>query len=252
MKRSLALITLSLILLIGGAFQAQAAITLVQATSSNCGNANATTCTLSFGSSTTAGDFFVLIANIGAQSATVSATSTQNDTFLNALQFNQTTAGNSQVILYALNVVGGSTSITFSKTSTAVKNRITIAEFSGVATTNAVDTVASGTGASSPSNSGNITTATSTELLIGGYTNANGGSTSTFTSNNSFITLGSSTCPTTICEAAQYRITTSTITVSSSFTYSAGTNWSQGIVGFLPAGSTSTPSPKDTLFFAAN
>lgn len=229
-----------------------AAIVLVQATSSGCPNSNVANCTATFANPTTAGDFYVVTANIGltVASATLFATvtSTQSDTFQTANSQDLTANGNSLWTYYAMNVVGGaSTKINVHLTSSK-KVHITIAEYSGVATSSAFDVATSSQGSTKPSNSGNITTSKTGELLIGGYLNDDNGATTTLVSQNGFTLQASELCPISQCEALQDRITTSSpITVSSSFTWTSGSNWAQNIAAFLPAPAASVLLPKNYM-----
>lgn len=129
----------------------------------------------------------LLIACIMAENATVvSVTSPIGNTWVKAI--GQVIFGvHGMEIWYALNSVAGTESPTITSTSSGQPIEVLLSEYSGVATTSALDKTAAAANASS---SGSVTTTAANELLFGYYvsngTNPTAGS--GYTIRNSFTT----------------------------------------------------------------
>jgi len=91
--------------------------------------------------------------------------------------------GNTVAIFYAENISAGANTVTVSDTITATL-RIIILEYTGVATANSLDVTAAAQGSSTSPNSGNLTTSSSGELLLGAVVTADSAS---FTAGSQFV-----------------------------------------------------------------
>jgi hypothetical protein len=125
-----------------------------------------------YSANNTAGNFLVAavhIYNNGGGPGTVTVTDTQGNTWVEAAG-NYTYGGlGNESIWYVENCKAGANTVTVSCTTNGGSNypKLAIGEYSGVATSSSYDTQNHGTGSSTSANSGNITTATAGELLIG-------------------------------------------------------------------------------------
>ena len=213
------------------------AVSFVQSTSTDCGKV--TQCTITFGSPTTAGDFFVVSSWIVAQNRTVTVTSTQGDSFSNAFKIEAPTTAETG-IYYAPNVGGGTTSLSVSISGAAAFMDFIIAEYSGVAASNPLDKVSTSTATSAHPTTGSVTTSNANELLVSiAGSNDNGeninsvGTPWTFDRSQLCINVGK-------CLADAYLVATSTLTTSSTFTMSQSAVEAAGLATFNAA--TSSPA----------
>jgi hypothetical protein len=146
-------------------------IALVQHASRDAGTTRSST--LAFPSSNTAGNFIAVVIRAGKTGQLFTVTDSRGNTYLKAMQFNETIDSTTLGIFYAENIAGGANTITVSDTISGTM-RFGILEYSGVAMANSLDGAAvasQGTGASL--NSGIITTTASGDLVLAGMSTAN-------------------------------------------------------------------------------
>ncbi len=99
-------------------------------------------------------------------------TDSRANTYRKATQFNETVDGTTLGIFYAENVAGGTNTVTVAD-SRANTLRYAIFEYSGVATSNSLDAVATSQGTSATPTAGPVTTSAAGNLLIGFTSTAN-------------------------------------------------------------------------------
>jgi HYDIN/CFA65/VesB family protein len=148
-----------------------AGIALVQSTSLDASNSN--WATLGFGSNNTAGNFIAVVIQGGQSGEAFTVTDSQGNTYQQAIQTNEDTAGETIAIYYATNIAGGANTVTLYQ-SILGSFRFAILEYSGVAKTNALDVAAAAQGASAFPSSGSVTTTANGDLLLGGVMSAGG------------------------------------------------------------------------------
>jgi hypothetical protein len=142
-----------------------AKIALVQ--SSGTDASNSSSAALAFGSNTAAGNFIAVVIQGGQPGEAFSVTDSQGNAYLQAIQSNEDTAGETIAIYYAMNIAGGANTV-YAFQSLGGAFRFAILEYSGVARTSALDVAAAAQGAGASPNSGNVTTSANGDLLLGG------------------------------------------------------------------------------------
>ncbi len=126
----------------------------------------ATSSSDTFGSNTTAGSLLVVTFNTyAAQGRTITVTDTQGNTY--ALAATQTCGSGSQAYLYyAMNTVGGACTVTAACSGGAINWRLGALEYSGAATTSALDQTATATGTGTVVSAGSVTTTIANAVLV--------------------------------------------------------------------------------------
>ena len=143
-------------------------IALVQHSSHDAGR-ETSSLTLSFGSNNTAGNFIAVIVRAGSSGEALSITDSKGNVYKKAVQLDvtlDTPKGHTLAIYYAEKIAGGPNTVTVS-CSVYATLQFAILEYSGVATSEALDVTAAVQGSSTSANSGSATTTTSGELLLG-------------------------------------------------------------------------------------
>jgi hypothetical protein len=164
------------------------AIVLVQHTNMNAGTA--TSATLAFSSNNTTGNWIGVVVRAGRSAEIFTITDSRGNSYHPAIQLNvtvDTPNGNTLGIFYAENIAGGANAITVS-VSIPGTLRFAIAEYSGVAAASSLDVFAGAQGNGVSPNSGNATTSTGGDLLLGAFSTANSAS---FTPGTGFSVLDS-------------------------------------------------------------
>ena len=131
--------------------------------------ATTTSASLGFSASTAAGNLIAVVVRGGASDQSFSVTDSQGNTYRQAVTFDvtvDTPAGHTLGIYYAENIAGGAAIVTVSQTIPATL-RVAILEYAGIATANALEATAAAQGVSNAPSSGNLTTATGGNLLLG-------------------------------------------------------------------------------------
>jgi hypothetical protein len=161
---------------------ASAVIALVQHSRKDAGTTSSST--LAFASNNIAGNFIAVCVRAGKAGQVFAISDSRGNTYRKAIQFNETVDGTTLGIFYAENITGGANTVTVSDTILGTM-RFAILEYSGIALTNSLDTTATGQGTGTSPNSGNATTSSNGDLLLGAISAANA---AIFTSGSGFTT----------------------------------------------------------------
>lgn len=132
-----------------------------------------TSSTLSFPSSNTGGNWIGVVVRAGRTGQTFTVTDTRGNTYQKAIQLDETSDATSLALYYAENIAPGANTVTVSDNLTGGTLRFAIFEYSGVATSNSLDVATAAQGTSATPNSGNVTTVTPGDLVIGAVSTAN-------------------------------------------------------------------------------
>jgi hypothetical protein len=224
---------LLLCLLLGGALaHAQGpTITLVQHTSLDAGTV--TSSTLGFTSNNTAGNWIAVVVRAGnSSSQAFTITDSNGNIYHQALQLGVTANPITVGIYYAENIKGGANTITVSDTVLAPL-RFAILEYAGVATTNSLDVTATAQGISTSPNSGNATTTSNGDLLLGAVVATN---TAVFTAGTGYKIEESVPAEPNTKLIGEDQIQSISGIASASASLAASDNWGAGLAAFKAAG----------------
>ncbi len=212
--------------------QGQAAgIALVQHTSKDAGVT--TTSSLAFVSPNTAGNWIAVSIRGGLSSSQVfTVVDSSGNTYRQAAQIGFTSSAVTLAIYYAENIKGGANTITVSDTVSGPL-RLAILEYSGVATSNSLDVFATATGTSATPNSGNLTTTTSGDLLLGAVATTNPGA---FTAGTGYKIEEFVPAEPNTKLASEDQIQSSAGLASAAVSLSGSDVWGVVLVAFKPAG----------------
>ena len=144
-------------------------IALVQNAGKDAGTTASTT--LAFPSTNTAGNLIAVAVRAGGINQVFTITDTRGNLYRKAVQFNVTLDSVTLAVFYAENISGGANTVQVSSTQSGTL-RLAILEYSGVATTNALDVTAAAQGTSAAPTSGNATTTANGDLVIGVFSTA--------------------------------------------------------------------------------
>jgi hypothetical protein len=138
-------------------------------------SAPATSNSLAFVSNTTAGNWIAVCIRGGLSSSQVfSVTDSSGNTYHQAFRLGLATSSNTFALFYAENIKGGPDAVTVTQ-SVFGPLRFAILEYSGVATSNSLDVPpVTAQGNSASPNSGNLTTVSNGDLLLGTVITQNG------------------------------------------------------------------------------
>jgi O-glycosyl hydrolase len=208
--------------------------TLVQHTSVGAGTQ--TTYTLPFASNVTSGNFISVVVSSTSATEVYTVTDSLGNTYHQAVQQSQSTGGTTAAIYYAMNISGGADNVTVAQSVSAHLN-FAILEYSGIATTSALDVTASNTGTGTAVSSGSATTTANGDLLIGGLMASGAGF--TFTAGTGYtIEEAVSAAPSTFL-VAEDQVQTSAGSASATATVSASNPWAATFAAFknsIPGG----------------
>lgn len=110
-----------------------------------------------------AGNMLIVAIRVGATGRTISV---NDDLGNNYLLAKGQAAAHDGFIYYAMNVAAGATTVTVGISGAAADIFAALHEYSGLATTNALDQAASATGTSTNADSGDVTTTTNNQLVF--------------------------------------------------------------------------------------
>ncbi len=213
------------------------AINLVQAAGKDAGTANSSS--LAFNSSNTVGNWIGVVIRAGVSGETFTVSDSNGNTYHKAMQFNETLDGDTLGIFYAENVIGGLNTVYVSDTSSATL-RFAIVEYSGLATTNSLDVTVAAQGTGTSPSSGNVTTTSNGELLLGAVLTANP---ATFAGGSGYVieqAVPAEPNSKLILEDAR-QITAGSVAAGASL--GASDYWAAGLAAFRIAGSTGDTVP---------
>src|SRR6266568_5467503 len=210
---------------------AASGIALVQHASKDAGTT--TISSLAFASPTTAGNWIAVAIRGGLSSSQVfTVVDSNGNTYRQAAQIGFTSSAVTLAIYYAENIKGGANTITVSDTVSGPL-RFAILEYSGVATSNSLDVFATATGTSATPNSGNLTTTTSGDLLLGAVATTNPGA---FTAGTGYKIEEFVPAEPNTKLASEDQIQSSAGLASAAVSLSGSDVWGVVLVAFKPAG----------------
>jgi hypothetical protein len=221
---------LPLCLLFAIAPKSYAAISLVQHTFKNA-TGTITTSTLPFAVGNSAGNFIAVCVRAGAAGEAFTVTDTIGNTYQQAVRIDETGSGNTLAIYYAQNIAAGANTVRVTDTIAATL-RFVILEYSGVATSNALDVTAAAIGNSAFPNSGSATTSANGDLLLGTVMAASG---ATYTAGGGY-TIKERVPATNTRLVVEDQIQASAGTASASVTLGGADFWAAELAAFKAAG----------------
>jgi hypothetical protein len=178
---------IGLVLALGAISQASAAVAFVQGGSKNASSAlgGQVVVTLTWSSAQQAGDLNVVAIGVAGANTFTSVTDSAGNSYLQAISAQ--VIGGSEVLYYAANIKaaaagantvtvtfnGGSGNNVKANVGSQLVGGVSIAEYSGIATTNALDVAAGSGGTALPTggtaSSGQASTTNANDLLVGGF-----------------------------------------------------------------------------------
>jgi type II secretory pathway pseudopilin PulG len=168
-----------------------------------------------------------------ASSTAVTCSDNQNNVYTTVTNTNDTTMVQAMAVCYAMNAAGGATTVTATFGAASVSRRLTVHEYSGIATTTAVD-VSRANNALSTTATDNVTstagtTTTAGDLIFGAVMETDNGDI-TITPGTGFTQRASATSD----MRTQDRIQASAGSVASTHTFSLGKRYIEHMVAFRP------------------
>jgi hypothetical protein len=220
---------------LGFTVAASGAITLTQHGSIDAGGTSAA---LAFPSNNAAGNFIAVAVRSFLPNQTFTVSDSIGNVYHQAFTFNNN-SDDTLALYYAQNIAAGPNTVTVA-VSTASSIRFAILEYSGVATSNALDVTATSTLSNASPTSGNTTTSAARDLLLGVFATQ---SFRTFTAGTGYtIEEAVSAAPSTalmIEDATQ----AAPGTVAATASLNSSDLWGGGLAAFRPAASGSNSPP---------
>lgn len=203
-------------------------VSLVQHRSLDAGTT--TSGTLAFASNNTAGNWIAVAVRAGSTtSETFTITDTNGNTYHQAYQFATSPSAIVFALYYAENIKGGANTISITDTVSG-PFRFAIFEYSGVAASNSIDAVpVIAQGQSASASSGNLTTATNGDLLLGTVVTPNA---DTFTAGTGYVIEESVPSASGAKLIVEDQIQTTAGAVSATATVSPSDEWAVGLAAF--------------------
>jgi hypothetical protein len=215
-----------------------------QASNSNVGGATVTSFSAVFSNPTTSGNAIILGVTFGDVSPTITATDSQGNTYVQAIQTYDSGHRQGSAILYATNIRGGSSTVTVKFSQAVAYLALGIHEYSGIAASGALDVTKGAMGKSSTPSSGTVTTTTNGDLIFGCGVEDSSGSGDTFSAGTSFakrVDLGNSAAyadeDTTQAKAGS---------IAASWTLSPAGSWIAAVAAFKTGGSSANSQSPTT------
>jgi hypothetical protein len=197
-----------------------------------------TTGSLNFPSPNTAGNFIAVAIRGGLSSSQVFTVKDSNgNSYKKATQIGFTTSAVTSAIYYAESIKGGANTVTVSMTVNAPL-RFAILEYSGVATSNSLDSTAAAAGTGTAASSGNTTTAVNGDLLLGSVSTVNS---ATFTAGAGYVIRDSVPNGSGAKLITEDQIQAAAGTASVTATLAASDTWGALLAAFKPAGGVAAP-----------
>jgi hypothetical protein len=190
---------------------------------------------LAFASANTAGRFIAVAVRAFYTNQTISVTDSRGNVYRQALKFNNVAEGaeydDTVALFYAENIAGGANTVTVSL-SRAASLRFAILEYSGLATSNALDVTRSATARSTTPNSGSATTTAPGDLVLGIFSTQ---SYRTFTPGAGFTARASVNAAPNTALLVTDRVLPAAGAVAATATLSGTDYWGAGLVAFRSA-----------------
>jgi chitodextrinase len=198
--------------------------------------ATGNTVSVTYGAAQLAGDLNVVVVGWNdSTSAVTSLTDSRNNTYLVAAG-PTTNAGNAtQVIYYAQNIAAGANTVTVNFNATVNAPDVRVLEYSGIATSAALDVSAAASGSGVSLSSGAATTSNANDLLVGA--NYVGG---TFAAVGSGYTARLVTTPD--GDLVEDRVVSTTASYSASSTQTPATWWVMQMAAFRTINGSTSPT----------
>lgn len=156
----------------------------VQTPAGGVANSSATSVALAFGSNVGAGNAILGAWRYGNSGRTVTLSDNQSNTYTSSAVAATDSTDNSTVgVGFALNCAGAATTVTFGISGAAANLRFSISEFSGVATSSALDKTAGASGSGTAPATSSVTPTTNGQLF---FAIAHMAGTTTFTAGTDF------------------------------------------------------------------
>ena len=185
---------------------------------------------LPFSSANTAGNLIAVAIRGGTSGQVFTVTDSRGNIYQQAVSINQTT-DHTLAIFYSQNVAGGSNTVSVSESIAGQTLRFSIMEYSGVATSNALDVTAGQQGASVSPRTVTTATSASDELLLGFISTADP---QTFTAGNGYTIRGFVPAEPNTKLIAEDRIQPAAGVASATATISSADNWAAVMATFKP------------------
>jgi hypothetical protein len=185
--RSLASILTLIVLQMLAASATPGATHVQQASNSNVGGATVTSFSAVFSNPTTTGNAIILGVTFGDVSPTITATDSQGNTYVQAVQTYDSAHRQGSAILYATNIRGGSNTVSIKFSQAVGYLALGVHEYSGIAASGALDVAKGAMGNGSTPSSGTVATTTSGDLIFGCGVEDSSGSGDTFSAGTSFV-----------------------------------------------------------------
>src|SRR5437016_4760138 len=217
---------------------AEAGVALVQHVSKDAGTT--TSSSLAFGSNNIQGNWLAVCIRAGHSGEAFTVSDSLGNVYHRASQIDvtvDTPNGDTLAIFYAENVAGGPNMITVSDSILATL-RFAILEYSGAAAANSYDVSASAQGTSASPNSGNATTTSDGDLLLGVIVTANPAN---FTNGTGFIAAERVPAEPSSKLLVEDQIQTTGGTTSASASLGSSDHWGAILASFKAGDAGSTP-----------
>jgi IPT/TIG domain len=162
---------------------------LQQASNSDISGASYTSFSATFGASNSTGNAIIIGVTYGNVNPVITATDSQGNTYLQAINTYDPRHNQGSAILYALNIAGGSSNkVTVHFTSSVAYLALGIHEYTGIASSSALDVTSGKTGSGTSLSSGSAVTTASGDLIFGCGVEDSTGNGDTFTAGSGFTT----------------------------------------------------------------
>lgn len=206
---------------------------------------SATSANLTFTSSVLASSLIVVDTRISANGRTITVSDDKGGSYASAFAAINDTNGDDMESFYAMGAAGGSTTVTVAISGAATTIRFAITEYSGVATSNAFDKVATATGSSTTPNSGATATTTQSDEVLHGYLdNADSTGAASFTQGSGYTKQEQLVVTGHLKIGTEYKVVAATGAYSADTTLNISDKWVMAILTFkgAPVGNPLYPS----------
>jgi len=189
-----------------------------------------------------AGNWIGVVIRAGHAGQVLTVSDTRGNTYQQALQFNQTLDtpnGETVAIYYAENIASGANAVTVSESISNNTLRFAILEYSGLAASNSLDATIATLGSGAALNSGNVSTTSGGDLVLGVLVTANG---ATFTGGSGLTIEERVPAAPNTKLMVEDGIQTLAGSVAANAMLTASDNWGAGVATFKAAGGVLPPS----------
>lgn len=206
-----------------------------QASNSDVSGTTYTSFTASFTYPTTAGNAVILGVTFGNTNPTITATDNEGNSYAVAQQTYDSAHNQGSAILYALNIHGGSShTVTVNFSNNVAYLALGINEYTGLASSSALDTAAGRGGSGTSPSSGTATTTANGDLIFGVGVVDSSGSLESILAGTGFtkrVDLGSLAA-----YSDEDQVQTSAGSIAATWTLPVSQNWIASVAAFKPKG----------------